>query len=638
MTSITDAAGYTCPPNSLPAVVYIDVNPEPVISSMRFVDGNGNQVSAIGICEGNDAILEFDFSVGTPPFNVNMTDQGGFGTAIPAFNGSTAQQYTISPPLTANTNPYTYTITSYQDGNSCIGNIFPSASIKINPVPVISFNGFTENPICEYDSSHLLINVATSIIAPYYQVEIGDGSGNNNIYSINENGGVVFGAGSGDSIMVNPLTTTTYTIINFEDPSTQCGTHNSQSYELIVNENPNVSIVTTPSTPEVCAGEKLYIDFIFTRGTGPWTIDFTIDGISSTLGPWNDTTTVTQVLTDTTYYSFEKITDFNTCESLLTEDFTVQVNPLPIAELTADNRFICDDGISKATLNFNINSGSAINNIGKKYKVTYQVNLDQTTIPDSVFAGIHTIDTNITGDYTIIGVVDNNGCEAIDKGETITIFVNPLPKADFIVYPQPTDINNPFITFVDKSKDHSTSIWTGYSLLDTNGNYTVGSYWSDTLNAETTFVHEFAAVADTHYITLEVISDSGCIAVDSSFIIIDPGFTIFVPDAFTPDNDLYNDYFLPIVNGIQEYSLDIYNRLGNRIFSTNEYISQDCSRGCTRKKLEQAILNCVQGCNAAWDGKINGNYAPPGNFVYNIVVVDISGKIRNYNGSITLIR
>ena len=71
---------------------------------------------------------------------------------------------------------------------------------------------------------------------------------------------------------------------------------------------------------------------------------------------------------------------------------------------------------------------------------------------------------------------------------------------------------------------------------------------------------------------------------------------------------------------------------------TNEYISQDCSRGCTRKKLEQAILNCVQGCNAAWDGKINGNYAPPGNFVYNIVVVDISGKIRNYNGSITLIR
>ena len=644
VTSITDAAGYTCPPNSLPTVVYIDVNPEPVISSLRFVDANGNPVNTtVGICEGIDAILEFDFSVGTPPFNVNMTDQNGFGTAIPPFSGSTSQQYTINPGLNANTNPYTYTITNYQDANSCVGTIFPSASIKINPVPVISFNGFEDDlgniitEICEYDTAYLTINIASSIIAPLYQVQIDNGS-IIDLYSIDENGIVMVGAGAGGNIMVNPLTTTTYTIIDFLDPATQCGTHNSDNHELIVNENPNVSIITTPSPAEVCAGEKLYIDFIFTRGTGPWTIDFSIDGTNSILGPWNDTTTVTQVLTDTTYYSFEKITDFNSCEAILTEDFTVQVNPLPIAELTADNRFICDDGISKATLNFNINSGSAVNNVGKKYKVTYQVNLDQTTIPDSVFAGIHTIDTNITGDYTIIEVIDNNGCEAIDKGETVTIFVNPLPKADFIVYPQPTDINDPFITFVDNSKDHATSIWTGYSLLDTNGNYTVGSYWSDTLNAETTFVHEFAAVADTHYITLEVISDSGCTSIDSSFIIIDPGFTIFVPDAFTPDNDLYNDYFLPIVNGVQEYSLDIYNRLGNRIFSTNEYISQDCPRGCTRKKIEQAILNCIQGCDAAWDGKINGNYVPAGNFVYNIVVVDISGKIRNYNGSITLIR
>ena len=125
---------------------------------------------------------------------------------------------------------------------------------------------------------------------------------------------------------------------------------------------------------------------------------------------------------------------------------------------------------------------------------------------------------------------------------------------------------------------------------------------------------------------------------DSSFIIIDPSFTLFVPDAFTPDNDLHNDYFLPIVNGIQEYTLNIYDRLGNRIFETNDYISQDCARGCTKKKIEEAIYKCIEGCDAAWDGKINNEFVPAGNFVYSIVLIDINGKTRNFNGSLTLIR
>ena len=73
-----------------------------------------------------------------------------------------------------------------------------------------------------------------------------------------------------------------------------------------------------------------------------------------------------------------------------------------------------------------------------------------------------------------------------------------------------------------------------------------------------------------------VTSDSGCISTHVDTIIIDPGFKIFVPDAFSPDNDLYNDHFLPVVNGIQDYILTIYDRYGNKVFETNDYISQDC--------------------------------------------------------------
>ena len=92
------------------------------------------------------------------------------------------------------------------------------------------------------------------------------------------------------------------------------------------------------------------------------------------------------------------------------------------------------------------------------------------------------------------------------------------------------------------------------------------------------------------------------------------------------------------INGIQEYTLSIYDRLGNRIFETNDYISQDCARGCTEDEIKDAIDNCIEGCGAAWDGKINNEFVPSGNFVYSIVLIDIKGKKRNFNGSLTLIR
>ena len=45
-------------------------------------------------------------------------------------------------------------------------------------------------------------------------------------------------------------------------------------------------------------------------------------------------------------------------------------------------------------------------------------------------------------------------------------------------------------------------------------------------------------------------------------------------------------------------------------------------------------------CSAAWDGKINNGteYAAKGAYVYSLVLTDINGKIRTYEGSLMLIR
>ena len=45
-------------------------------------------------------------------------------------------------------------------------------------------------------------------------------------------------------------------------------------------------------------------------------------------------------------------------------------------------------------------------------------------------------------------------------------------------------------------------------------------------------------------------------------------------------------------------------------------------------------------CSAAWNGKINNGteYAAKGAYVYSLVLTDINGKIRTYEGSLMLIR
>ena len=626
ITSIIDAQGNLCPPSLLPtnlSPIEVIVNPSPEISLFNVLDSE--------ICEGEDAVLEFNFIKGTPPFNISLN---GFGIA--PLTGTTNQTHTVTPQLTASLTPYNYLVTFCQDNNGCIStNIPPSIDITVNPTPEASIFSFVPNDICEGQSKNLTISINSSILAvpPIYTIEINNGLITKDI---DQNGNIMNGIGSGSPIFVNPFNTTTYTITNFYDPITSCGSISpiNNSVILNVNENPQVEIPNTSDTSEICAGENSYISFIFTKGTSPWTIDYNNNSVPVSLGPWSDTTTIKQVLTSTTNYDFVRVTDVEGCYTDLFDNFDIVVNPLPIASLDAENRYICDNPNSNATLKFEVFSGTL------PYKIYYNVNLDNTQIPDSV-GNLHTLDTNITGNYKITDVIDSKGCRAIQKGEEIKIFVNPLPIANFIAHKQPTDINDPYISFVNLSKNNPNSDSNdnlSYYWQSTNLDPSYPEVWDKSTSSYATFEHVYPGVVDTHYVTLTVTSDSGCVSTHIDTVIIDPGFKIFVPDAFTPDNDLYNDHFLPVVNGIQDYNLTIYDRYGNQVFETNDYITQNCPRGCDFTELDNEIKACIEGCSSAWDGKINGDFSPIGNFIYNIVLTDLNGKVRKFSGGITLIR
>jgi gliding motility-associated-like protein len=109
-------------------------------------------------------------------------------------------------------------------------------------------------------------------------------------------------------------------------------------------------------------------------------------------------------------------------------------------------------------------------------------------------------------------------------------------------------------------------------------------------------------------------NDAGCKDVDSVFIHVNPMNDIFVPSAFTPDNDGLNDMLRPFFG--LKYSLiefTIYNRWGEKIFITSEK-------------------------GKGWDGKLNGRLQSPGSYVWSIKVKNKDGKIIQKTGVVTLIR
>jgi gliding motility-associated-like protein len=102
------------------------------------------------------------------------------------------------------------------------------------------------------------------------------------------------------------------------------------------------------------------------------------------------------------------------------------------------------------------------------------------------------------------------------------------------------------------------------------------------------------------------------------------GGKIKIPNAFTPnvngpnggnpDNNFTNDVFLPIMDGVEEFTMQIFDRWGNLIFQSKEK-------------------------NVGWDGyDEKGRLMPAGVYVYKVVLRLGDGERTTKVGDVTLIR
>jgi gliding motility-associated-like protein len=133
------------------------------------------------------------------------------------------------------------------------------------------------------------------------------------------------------------------------------------------------------------------------------------------------------------------------------------------------------------------------------------------------------------------------------------------------------------------------------------------------LNDPTIYKPVFKGSEDQLY-TIRIETAVGCVTVDTQYVKTIEKVQIYVPTAFTPNNDGKNDYLHPILIGIKQLNyFRVYNRWGQLVFDT---------------KKEQP----------GWNGKIHGIEQSTQVFVWLIEGVGLDGKIYRQKGTAALIR
>jgi gliding motility-associated-like protein len=219
----------------------------------------------------------------------------------------------------------------------------------------------------------------------------------------------------------------------------------------------------------------------------------------------------------------------------------------------------------------------------------------------------YTIETNEGGFYNLISFSD-----AVEQGGLsgqAFVTIQDAPVADFQLSPNETSIIYTTIKMIDKSTNNTNS-WQ-WDFGDNLG-------YSTAQNPSYTYPEEVSQ----YQIFLKVRNAAGC--ADSTYKILNivDDHWIYVPNSFTPNSDAMNDRFIIDHYGVleQSFSINIFNRLNELVFSSNN--------------IDE--LNKENG----WDGKhlFKGFDLPSGTYIYELSYQDVEGWKHYKTDKINLIR
>ena len=205
------------------------------------------------------------------------------------------------------------------------------------------------------------------------------------------------------------------------------------------------------------------------------------------------------------------------------------------------------------------------------------------------------------GPYTVYAR-DRKGCQD-------SLFVNIAEPAELIV---------------DAGRDQSIQLGCGTeiqtTLLPIGRNVTYSWMSVDTtVRGLNTSSVSIIPPGTTSYI-VEVVDEDGCIDLDTVVINVDDNRPVYIPNAFSPNNDGINDYFTVFGNKAMKsiLLLQVFDRWGNTLY----------------KRENVPLDNTIYG----WDGTANGEVLTPGSYTYLTKIQFVDNSEISFSGDILLIK
>lgn len=248
-------------------------------------------------------------------------------------------------------------------------------------------------------------------------------------------------------------------------------------------------------------------------------------------------------------YSVTLITTTNhNCVDSITKD--IVIHPNPVVQFSSPN----PEGCATWCSNFIDESTIPTGNLTQYFWNFGNGNVSTDQNPSDCF--VNTDLVNQTYDITL-STTSDMGCQtSLTKPAFITVY--PIPVADFEPSSYETSIYQTTIDFEDQSLIAEEYFWT-FDSLGYSSQSSPSFFFPDSDSGR----YEVCQFVESQY---------GCKDTICKEIIINGFYNVYVPSAFTPNNDGVNDVFIPSLFGVIEYefSFVIFDRWGQLIYESSD--------------------------------------------------------------------
>ncbi|MBA3682203.1 MAG: gliding motility-associated C-terminal domain-containing protein, partial [Bacteroidetes bacterium] len=541
--------------------------------------------------------------VAIPPLTVTPTSSIICATDNTTITASGSLNYTWTPAATLNTgngpiviaNPMTTTVYSItgQDASGCFK--YNTISIAVNPQPTLSP---TSNTMCFGTSASLTVNGATA----YTWTPAG-----------------TLSSANGSTVTATPPTSTIYTITGASNK----GCLNTTTASVLVNPLP----VLSTSDHTICYGNSTNVS-VSGANNYTWTP-------ATALSATNSPNVIANPLQTITYTVIG--IDGNGCSQSTIS--TVIVNPLPIISITSPST-ICKGQSALMTANgatsytWNSTNFTSSQSVSPIVSTTYSVvgkDVNGCINTGTVFLNVMVQPTlNIAGTPTVclgnmLTLTASGGLDySWDTGDsTNVIMIEPQTNTIYTVSSGIAPCNSSTIFAVTvytpqpltPYADPPIIVYGASSVIHANapaGNPFSWSFSPD-ISCNTCETNTVTPSATTIY-TVTTTDNNGCVVTSTVLVQVDIICgDAFVPSAFSPNGDGFNDFWCVYGNCIESMNIQLYNRWGEKVFESGD--KSQC-----------------------WDGTYKGVLQNDAVFIYQLTTTFVNGEKIVKKGNVTLKR